>query len=151
MLNRHVEVRQYAILSRDDIEQTVGNSGGVQVEHAKPWDRRFGNECLQKLGELDVIAQVASIMRKILRNEIQLSDIFLDLGTTGYTEKITGLKVSGDVRFTLPTSKLSQSSVVISRALLGLAVASTTRRIGVSGTGTAAARPRTHVADRRSR
>jgi len=43
------------------------------------------------------------------KHEVEPSDIWLELGTEGFKEKITGLKLSGDVRFTLPTSKASQS------------------------------------------
>ncbi|MBK7860466.1 MAG: hypothetical protein IPJ65_18010 [Archangiaceae bacterium] len=41
-------------------------------------------------------------------HEVEVSDVFLDVGTRGFTEKFTGLRLSGDVRFVLPTSKLSQ-------------------------------------------
>ncbi|MFT3842170.1 MAG: hypothetical protein QM723_34585 [Myxococcaceae bacterium] len=42
------------------------------------------------------------------KNEVEPSDIWVDLATEGFKEKVTGLKLSGDVRFTLPTSKASQ-------------------------------------------
>jgi len=42
------------------------------------------------------------------RNEIELSDIYATVGYAGYTEKITGIKATADVLFTIPTSKLSQ-------------------------------------------
>ncbi len=53
---------------------------------------------------------------------IELSDIYLDVGTTGYTEKLTGLKLSGDVRFVLPTSKLSQYKTQLLTVGPGLAL-----------------------------
>jgi hypothetical protein len=40
--------------------------------------------------------------------EVELSDIYWDWGYTGYTEPRTGIKISADVRLTLPTSKNSQ-------------------------------------------
>lgn len=43
------------------------------------------------------------------RNEVELSDLWLDAVWTGWKEKVTGLKVGGDVRVTLPTSKTSQA------------------------------------------
>jgi hypothetical protein len=43
------------------------------------------------------------------KNEVELSDLWLDFGTEGFTESHTGIKLSGEVRVTLPTSKTSQS------------------------------------------
>jgi hypothetical protein len=40
--------------------------------------------------------------------EIELSDIYWDTGWTGWTESRTGIKISADVRLTLPTSKNTQ-------------------------------------------
>jgi hypothetical protein len=42
-------------------------------------------------------------------NEIELSDLLLDVGATGFTEPKTGLHVGGDVRLGFPTSKASQA------------------------------------------
>ncbi len=42
------------------------------------------------------------------RNEVELSDTLLDVGTTGYLEKHSGIRISGNVRFGFPTSRLSQ-------------------------------------------
>ncbi len=42
------------------------------------------------------------------RYEVEMSDAIIDLGTTGWQEKYSGLRVSGNVRFGFPTSKLSQ-------------------------------------------
>ncbi len=43
------------------------------------------------------------------RNEIEPSDLSFDVGTSGYKEDKSGIRISGDVRFGLPTSKLSQT------------------------------------------
>jgi hypothetical protein len=40
-------------------------------------------------------------------HEVELSDIYWDWGTTGWKEPHTGVQIAGDVRFVLPTSKLS--------------------------------------------
>ena len=41
-------------------------------------------------------------------HEVELSDIWLDVGATGITEPKTGLHLGADVRFLIPTSKASQ-------------------------------------------
>jgi hypothetical protein len=41
-------------------------------------------------------------------HEVEFSDAWIDLGYSGWTEPNTGITVKGDVRFTLPASKLSQ-------------------------------------------
>lgn len=41
------------------------------------------------------------------RNEVELSDITLDIGAIGYTEKFTKIRIGGDLRFAFPTSKAS--------------------------------------------
>lgn len=43
------------------------------------------------------------------RHEVELSDTLIDIGTTGYKEKLSGIRVSGNVRLGLPTSRLSQA------------------------------------------
>lgn len=43
------------------------------------------------------------------RYEVQLSDIALAVGATGYTEKHTGLKLGGSFQVVLPTSKTSHA------------------------------------------
>lgn len=43
------------------------------------------------------------------RHEVELSDSLIDIGTTGYKEKYSGIRISGNVRVGLPTSKLSQA------------------------------------------
>jgi hypothetical protein len=72
-------------------------------------------------------------------HEVELSDLWTDVGLTGYTEPKTGLHVATDVRFLLPTSKASQSqsrivtvgpSLTLSRdfkILSGLSIAYTGR------------------------
>jgi hypothetical protein len=47
------------------------------------------------------------------QHEIEVSDTRLELDTTGYTESHTGLNLSGGIRFTVPTSKLSQFKTTI--------------------------------------
>ena len=44
------------------------------------------------------------------KHEVELSDLWLDAVWGGYTEKVTGLRVGADLRFTLPTSKTSQAA-----------------------------------------
>ncbi len=43
------------------------------------------------------------------RNEVELSDLWLDTAWSGLTEKHSGLHLGADVRLTLPTSKASQA------------------------------------------
>ncbi len=47
------------------------------------------------------------------RHEMIASDLFLDLGWAGWTEKNSGVRVSGAVRLGLPVSKLSQAQTLI--------------------------------------
>jgi hypothetical protein len=42
------------------------------------------------------------------RHEVELSDTLLDVGWTGWKEENTKIRVRGDIRFTLPTSRISQ-------------------------------------------
>jgi len=42
------------------------------------------------------------------RYEVELSDTLLDFGWTGWAEKLTGIRLSANVRMGFPTSKLSQ-------------------------------------------
>lgn len=44
------------------------------------------------------------------RHEVELSDLWLDGVWGGYTEKITGLRIGGDLRATFPTSRGSQAA-----------------------------------------
>lgn len=44
------------------------------------------------------------------KHEIELSDLWLDGVWTGYTEKNSGIRLAGDLRVTLPTSKTSQAA-----------------------------------------
>ena len=73
MLNRHVEIRQNPILARDDLEQPVGDSRRIQVEHSDPRNRSLGDERFEQLRELVPIAAVAAVVREILRDEIELA------------------------------------------------------------------------------
>lgn len=41
-------------------------------------------------------------------HEFEVSDLWLDSVWTGYTEKVTGLRLAGDLRLSFPTSKYSQ-------------------------------------------
>lgn len=43
-------------------------------------------------------------------HEIELSDLWFDGVWTGWKEQITGIKIAGDLRATLPTSKTSQAA-----------------------------------------
>lgn len=43
------------------------------------------------------------------RHEVELSDLWFDLAYAGYKEKVTGIRLAGDVRVTLPTSKGSRA------------------------------------------
>ena len=43
------------------------------------------------------------------KHEVELSDLWLDAVWGGWREKITGIKIAGDLRTTFPTSKFSQS------------------------------------------
>ncbi len=44
------------------------------------------------------------------RNEVELSDLWLDAVWSGWREKVTGIRIAGDLRVTFPTSKFSQFS-----------------------------------------
>ncbi|MBX7101412.1 MAG: hypothetical protein K1X89_27100 [Myxococcaceae bacterium] len=40
-------------------------------------------------------------------HEVELSDVLIDVGTSGWKEARTGIRIGGDVRLSLPTSKVS--------------------------------------------
>jgi hypothetical protein len=73
------------------------------------------------------------------RHEIEMTDILLDVGTSGFKDPNSGIRIAGDLRFALPTSKTSLAqtrvltigpSVNVSRSfpvLSGLTLAYATR------------------------
>lgn len=46
------------------------------------------------------------------KNQVMFSDMQVDLGTSGVTEGITGIKISGGVRFYLPTSMSARATTM---------------------------------------
>ena len=73
MLDRHVEVRHDARIARDHVEQTGGEAGAVQVEQAKPGNRRLREELLEQLGQGGAVAAVAPVVGKVLRHEVHFA------------------------------------------------------------------------------
>ena len=57
--------------------------------------------------------------------EVELSDLWLDAVYGGYKEKVTGIRVAGDLRFTLPTSKFSQAQTRLFTVAPGVNVSKT--------------------------
>jgi hypothetical protein len=81
---------------------TVGHRLGLLPE----W---HFNDLFFARGKLWLSQELTQSDTTTYKNEVELSDVWLDFGTEGFTEKNTGLKLAGEVRVTLPTSKASQS------------------------------------------
>src|SRR4051794_14349393 len=73
VLDWHVEIWKYSRFSRHDFQQSVGNSRRVKIEHPDPRDRRLGNQRLEQVGQLFPIADIAPVVRQILRHQIQFA------------------------------------------------------------------------------
>ncbi|HEY3448044.1 MAG TPA: hypothetical protein VGK67_16930 [Myxococcales bacterium] len=56
------------------------------------------------------------------QNQVMLSDLQVDLGTSGVTEGFTGIKISGGVRFYLPTSLAARATTMYLAVGPGLAL-----------------------------
>lgn len=48
-----------------------------------------------------------------MKREVMWSDVFLDVGYSGWTEPTTKLRFNGSVRFALPASKVSQAQTLV--------------------------------------
>ncbi len=81
---------------------TVGHRLGLLPE----W---HFNDLFFARGKLWLSQELTQSDSTTYKNEVELSDLWLDFGYAGWTEKVTGLKLSAEVRATLPTSKASQS------------------------------------------
>src|SRR5258705_13059089 len=68
-----VETGKHPPLPRDDLEQAISYSGRVEVEHPDPRNRSLGHERLEQFREVVAIAAVASLVREILRPEVELA------------------------------------------------------------------------------
>ncbi len=85
--------------------------------HYNPtWGHRLGlmpewhfNDQLFVRGRLYLSQEFTTSDTTTYDHEVEVSDIWLDVGAAGVTEPKTGLHLGGDVRFLLPTSKVSQA------------------------------------------
>ncbi len=87
---------------------------GADPFYNPTWGHRLGlmpewhfNEHVAVRGRLYLSQELTLSDATTYRNEVELSDLWLDLAWTGWKERLTGLRVAGDVRFVLPTSKVS--------------------------------------------
>lgn len=66
----------------------------------------FGDKFFTRL-RFDVEQEITNSDSTTKRNELEWSDLFIELGTLSYREENTGITVSGQMRLTLPVSKAS--------------------------------------------
>lgn len=62
--------------------------------------------------KLDMEQELTNSDDTTYKHEVLLSDLLLEVGTSGYTESVTGIKIGGNLRFAFPTSKQSQAATM---------------------------------------
>lgn len=78
MLQGHIEVRHNLRLTGQDFQQLVGHAAGIEVQAAHPEIALNGAQIAQQLGQAVFLAQVASIIGQILRDQVQLSHALVE-------------------------------------------------------------------------
>ena len=72
VLHRRIEIAHDAGMRRDHFQQTWRDAGAVQVEIADPRNARFAHQCFKQFRQRESIASITSIMRQVLRHQIDL-------------------------------------------------------------------------------
>ncbi len=105
-----------SLLTYDHSATAYSFDQSAELHYNPTWAHRLGilpewhfNDLFFARGKLWLGQELTQSDTTTYKNEIELSDLWLDFGTTGWLEKHSGIRVSGEVRFTLPTSKPSQA------------------------------------------
>ncbi|MBS1148940.1 MAG: hypothetical protein H6Q89_638 [Myxococcaceae bacterium] len=104
----------------------------AEPQYNPTWSHRLGiipewhfNDQLFVRGRLFLGQEFTASDSTNHRNEVELSDLALEVGVSGFTEPFTRIRIGGDVRVTLPTSKLSHGATRLLAIGPGLALSRT--------------------------
>ena len=74
MLKGHVQIGQHLRLFRQRAQQFVGQADGVGVVQADPVQPFDPRQTAQKLGQLGLTVEVATVRGAVLADEVELAD-----------------------------------------------------------------------------